>query len=100
MCVGGAARRPVLASASSRDSTSSRSAGLAWASNALRSLHRQLQRFVIQALDLFPCGCGIHDDSRFISRINQLRASRQSRFTVPTETPIASAVSSMLRPPK
>ena len=54
---------------------------------------------VVEALDVFP-GRRIHDGSRFISRISQLRASRQSRLTVPTETPMASAVSSMLRPPK
>jgi hypothetical protein len=61
---------------------------------------RQFQRPVIQALDLFPWRRRVHDDWRFISRINQLRARRQSRLTVATETPIAPAVSSMLRPPK
>jgi hypothetical protein len=57
------------------------------------------QRFEVQPLDLLP-PFGIHEDLRLISRISQVRAMRQSRLTVTTETPSASAVSSMLNPPK
>ena len=67
---------------------------------SLTLLRRKVDRFVKQAFDLFPLCLRGHPCSPFISRISHVRARRKSRFTVMMETPKASAVSSMLRPPK
>jgi hypothetical protein len=60
----------------------------------------KVNRLVKQMFDFFPTSLWIHDPSPLISRISHVRASRQSRFTVITDIPRASAVSSMLKPPK
>ena len=67
---------------------------------SLALVHWKINHFVKKAFDFFPIGPRVHNLSVLISRSSQVRASRQSRFTVTTETPKASAISSILKPPK
>ena len=60
----------------------------------------QLQRRVEQVVDPTPPFRCHPSPSLRSSLLSQARAIRQSRSTVPTETPSASAISGTVRPPK